>query len=255
MIVTELQGWARSLSEEGISIRWVVGPGGTDVLAQEGIPPDLVTEVDVTDAYAALPLKTLSWLEVASREHPAQYFLKVDDDVFVRFDRLPAAARQWTINSSDYVGCMKQGPVVTDPLLRWREPQAALLGPTYFTHAWGPAYALSAKTVSTLTSLPKVALRYLANEDTSVGLWVLATGGGAVYDDDRRLCETACSPTALAVYDYPKCAGLCRPAEALAHLLASPECSPDTGIEPHRLPPLFHLPHAAGLVGTGWGPG
>ena len=43
--------------------------------------------------------------------------------------------------------------------------------------------------------------------------------------DDRRLCEPACSATSVAVYDIPKCAGLCDPIGSLPALAKDPACS------------------------------
>lgn len=41
--------------------------------------------------------------------------------------------------------------------------------------------------------------------DVTIGAWMLAFN--TTPFDDRRLCETNCSATSLAVYDMPKCAG------------------------------------------------
>jgi hypothetical protein len=43
--------------------------------------------------------------------------------------------------------------------------------------------------------------------------------------DDRRLCETECSPSTIAVFDMPKCAGLCNPIRQMAELQADPACN------------------------------
>lgn len=70
---------------------------------------------------------------------------------------------------------MKTGEIFTDPRQRWFEPDHFILGSrSYFLHAWGPAYALSSRTVATIASLPRGALRHFANEDVTVGAWMLA---------------------------------------------------------------------------------
>ena len=61
--------------------------------------------------------------------------------------------------------------------------------------------------------------------------------------DDRRLCDKVCGPATLAVYDIPRCAGLCDAPRSLPILHASSEChtpviDPETGILP-VLQPYF----------------
>ena len=55
----------------------------------------------------------------------------------------------------------------------------------------------------------------------TVGTWMLALN--TTHLDDRRLCETKCSASSLAVYDIPVCSGLCEPARQLVDLHAAPE--------------------------------
>lgn len=44
---------------------------------------------------ASLPACPAAWLQAVSREYDAQYIVKVDDDVYLRLDRLPHAVQQW----------------------------------------------------------------------------------------------------------------------------------------------------------------
>lgn len=46
--------------------------------------------------------------------------------------------------------------------------------------------------------------------------------------DDRRLCDKECGPATVAVYDIPKCAGLCDAPKSLPILHAAPECRTPT---------------------------
>ena len=123
---------------------------------------------------------------------------------------------------ADYVGCMKTGPIQTDPQWKWHEPQHEVLGSSsYFTHAWGSLYILSGRVAGYLSQLPPGMLRFFANEggtpadwarssaqawlrharslrwqlmkqrrccaDVTVGSWMLALN--VTHLDDRRLCE------------------------------------------------------------------
>jgi Galactosyltransferase len=64
-------------------------------------------------------------------------YMKMDDDVFLLPSRLMAAAKQWSAIGAGYIGCMKKGPVYSDPKYRWHEPHHHLVGAEYFMHAFG----------------------------------------------------------------------------------------------------------------------
>lgn len=56
--------------------------------------------------------------------------------------------------------------------MKWHEPQWPILPvDSYFLHAWGPIYILSHDVVEMLSSLRSGSLRFLNNEDTTVGSW------------------------------------------------------------------------------------
>lgn len=56
----------------------------------------------------------------------------------------------------------------------------------------------------------------------TVGSWMLALN--VSHYDDRRMCETTCGDTTLAVYDFPKCAGLCNSVDSLPWLWKQTPC-------------------------------
>ena len=47
------------------------------------------------EAYTSLTDKTLEFLRTATKLYDVRYIVKVDDDVFLRVDRLPHAFKQW----------------------------------------------------------------------------------------------------------------------------------------------------------------
>ncbi|XP_028117709.1 probable beta-1,3-galactosyltransferase 12 isoform X2 [Camellia sinensis] len=53
-------------------------------------------------------------------------------------------------HSLTYIGCIKKGPVTTNPQLKWYAKSGHLIGSEYFLHAYGPIYALSAEVVASL---------------------------------------------------------------------------------------------------------
>lgn len=177
------------------------------------------------EGYSSLTNKTLTFLRYVSQRYDAQYIVKMDDDVYLRLDRMPTAIAQWTRLEADYIGCMKTGTIFKSATLRWYEPQHALLGSqSYFAHCWGSVYVLSGRAAAAVEALQPDSLRFFANEDVTVGSWMLAMN--MRHYDDRRMCETECSEASLAVYDMPQCAGLCDAAARLPELHALPEVRP-----------------------------
>ena len=53
------------------------------------------TSAAAQESYAALNKKTLAFFSTAARKYDADYIVKVDDDAFVRMDRLAHAVGQW----------------------------------------------------------------------------------------------------------------------------------------------------------------
>lgn len=219
---------ARLEDEEGIMIRFVVGHSADARLegamnAEQEKHRDFL-RLPTTESYAELNRKTLAFFSLAARLYDADFVVKVDDDAFVRLDRLSHALTQWRQLGAGYIGCMKTGDIFTKPEFRWYEPQHVLLGSkSYFAHAWGTAYVLSGRTATFLSQLRPGALRFFMNEDVTVGSWMLAFN--VTHYDDRRLCEPACSPTSVVVYDMPKCAGLCDPIGSLPAFAKDAACT------------------------------
>ncbi|GMH42893.1 hypothetical protein BSKO_10812 [Bryopsis sp. KO-2023] len=178
--------------------------------------------LDVEEGYLQLADKTLLFIRTVVKLYEPEYILKVDDDVYFRLDRVPHAVRQWKAKKSDYVGCMKRGEVFKDPRQRWHEPQHPLIGDSYYTHTWGTTYAMSRRAAEMIAGMPNGSLRFFNNEDTSFGVWMLALN--VTHFDDRRLCSSHCTESSIAVYDIPKCSGLCDPQTELAQLHTMADC-------------------------------
>lgn len=210
----------------GIVLRFVIGhsadPEAESQLAAEDAKHGGFIRLPIQEGYLNLANKTLEFYRYVAQMYQAEYIWKVDDDVFFRIDRVPAVMQQWKNEKADYIGCMKNGPVYASPEFRWYEPSHALLGPDYFTHCWGSAYVLSGKAVDAVVNIPRGMLRFLANEDVTVGSWMLALD--MVHFDDRRLCATECNEWNVILFDMPQCTGLCDPKVRLEELEAAEEC-------------------------------
>ncbi|XP_039025701.1 probable beta-1,3-galactosyltransferase 14, partial [Hibiscus syriacus] len=103
------------------------------------------------------------------------------------------------------------------------EPLSRLLGSGYFLHAYGHIYALSADVVASLVALRNSSIRMFSNEDVTIGAWMLEMNVN--HEHNRNLCETSCSSTSIAVWDLPKCSGLCNPEAQLLELQRQEICS------------------------------
>ncbi|KIZ05988.1 hypothetical protein MNEG_1961 [Monoraphidium neglectum] len=128
---------------------------------------------------------------MAAEKYDADWVVKVDDDVYLSVERLLLAMKQWDRMEAGYVGCLKNGAVWTEPGTRWYEPQHLLLGSNYYLHSYGSIYALRGRAVEDVIVRNLDNLRLLANEDTMVGLWMLAHG--VKLFEDMRLCSPTCT--------------------------------------------------------------
>eukprot|EP00252_Welwitschia_mirabilis_P022256 TRINITY_DN5981_c0_g1_i2.p1 TRINITY_DN5981_c0_g1~~TRINITY_DN5981_c0_g1_i2.p1 ORF type:complete len:356 (-),score=59.86 TRINITY_DN5981_c0_g1_i2:280-1347(-) len=179
--------------------------------------------LDIEEEYRRLPFKTLSFFKAAYALFDAEFYVKADDDIYLRPDRLATLLAKDRSTPRTYIGCMKKGPVIKDPKFKWYEPSGYLLGNEYFYHGYGPIYALSAEVVSTLSVIRNDSFRMFSNEDVTIGAWMLAMNVN--HEDNRRLCDPECKANSIAVWDIPKCSGLCNPAEKLRILHKMDMCS------------------------------
>lgn len=212
----------------GIVTKFVIGHSKDQALEK-----DLQKEVDeyddflripTTESYANLAVKSRVFLEMVMLEYNPDYIVKVDDDVYVRLDRIPGAIRQWKEMDADYIGCMKHGEVLVNRNFKWYEPQHGLLGKEYFAHSWGSLYVLSNNAVTAVLSIDNKHLRNFANEDVTIGSWMLALN--MKHYDDRRLCMSSCAMSGLALIDIPH-PGLMPVLERMRELDESAECQQD----------------------------
>ncbi|KAK6912820.1 Glycosyl transferase, family 31 [Dillenia turbinata] len=131
--------------------------------------------IDVEEEYLKLPYKTqeLAYFKAAFELFDADYYVKADDDIYLRPDRLATLLAKERTHSQTYIGCMKKGPDV-------------------------------------------YGMRLFSNEDVTIGSWMLSMN--VHHEDNRALCEPRCMHASIAVWDIPKCSGLCNPATRLKEL-------------------------------------
>ncbi|GAY57650.1 hypothetical protein CUMW_181070 [Citrus unshiu] len=186
--------------------------------------------IDVQEEYLKLPYKTLAYFKAAFLHFEADYYVKADDDIYLRPDRLATLLAKERSNPLTYIGCMKKGHVITDPKMKWYEKSGHLIGNEYFLHAYGPIYVLSANVVASLAAARNNSLRMFSNEDVTIGSWMLAMN--VHHEDNRAICDPRCTSTSIAVWDIPKCSGLCNPAFRMKELHNISMCSKSPTLPP-----------------------
>jgi hypothetical protein len=225
----------QSLEEStGLAFRFIIGrtrdKSKMAELKKEVDEFDDFILLDIEEEYSKLPYKTLAYFKAAYALYDSEFYVKADDDIYLRPDRLSLLLAKDRKHTQTYLGCMKKGPVFTDPKLKWYEPQSYLLGKEYFLHAYGPIYALSADVVASLVVLRNNSFRMFSNEDVTIGAWMLAMN--VIHEDNRLLCQPECSSSSIAVWDIPKCSGLCNPEKKLLELHEIESCSKSPTLEP-----------------------
>ncbi|CAI7762377.1 unnamed protein product [Closterium sp. NIES-53] len=208
---------ARVEAETGLVFRFIIGHSTSEedeqLLQAENSTHGDFLRIDVDESYLNLNQKTLVYFTYLFKLYEAEFYVKADmyilyeaehyvkadDDIFLMPDRLSSLIARPRESPRTYLGCFKKGYVITNPKKKWFEPQAWLLGSEYFKYASGSIYSLSYDVVKILNFLPKGWLRVFVNEDASVGAWMLAFN--VSHQKAMSLCQTSCTPTAVAIWD------------------------------------------------------
>nr|GLL22715.1 probable beta-1,3-galactosyltransferase 13 [Ipomoea trifida] len=224
---SDRQGLQKLEESTGLAFRFIIGRTNDKskmaALRREIAEYDDFVLLDIEEEYSKLPYKTLAFFKAAYALYDSEFYVKADDDIYLRPDRLSLLLAKERSHSQTYLGCMKKGPVFTDPKLKWYEPLANLLGKEYFLHAYGPIYALSADVVASLVALRNNSFRMFSNEDVTIGSWMLAMNVN--HEHNQLLCQIDCTGKSIAVWDIPKCSGLCNPDKKMVELHAKDICS------------------------------
>ncbi|CAD6334363.1 unnamed protein product [Miscanthus lutarioriparius] len=176
------------------------------------------------------PQKMLAFFKAAYHMFNAEFYVKANDDIYMRPDRLAALLAKERPQHKTYIGCMKKGPVVNDPNMKWYESSWELLGNEYFMHASGSLYALSSEVVEALATAKSDSLRMFDYEDVTIGAWMLAMN--VKHEDNRAMCDSICTPTSIAVWDSKKCSGTCNIADKIKQLHNTTVCSKSPTLPP-----------------------
>ena len=205
-------------TQHGLLFRFVIGePVKSDERLNRDLEAEIARHDDFfrlkhADTYDKLSDKTVMWFSAAVTTVDADFYLKVDDDIHLRVPELERFLVSHRLTRSMYFGCMKSGPVLSNPKQRWHEPEWWRFGDSgnrYFRHCTGQIYGVS-RTVAQYIHDHRSILHRFANEDVSVGSWVM--GLDVEYVDERNMCCQDCRGNSKCIATFQwRCSGVCDP--------------------------------------------
>ncbi|XP_021719713.1 probable beta-1,3-galactosyltransferase 2 [Chenopodium quinoa] len=215
--------------EKGIVIRFVIGHSSTSggildkaIEAEDNKHGDFL-RLEHVEGYLELSAKTRTYFSTAVGLWDADFYVKVDDDVHVNLGTLGKILSSHRLKPRVYVGCMKSGPILAKKGVRYQEPEHWKFGGEgnkYFRHATGQLYAIS-NDLATYIAINKHLLHKYANEDVSLGSWLI--GLDVTHVDDKNLCcgtppdcewKAQAGNVCGASFDWI-CSGICRSDERI----------------------------------------
>uniref|UniRef100_A0ACD5ZRX4 Uncharacterized protein n=1 Tax=Avena sativa TaxID=4498 RepID=A0ACD5ZRX4_AVESA len=117
------QGLLRLEEATGLAFRFVIGKSNDKskmaALEREVEEYDDFVLLDLEEEYSRLPYKTLAFFKASYALFDSDFYVKADDDIYLRPDRLSLLLAKERPHPQTYIGCMKKGPVFTDPKLKW----------------------------------------------------------------------------------------------------------------------------------------
>ncbi|XP_027356093.1 probable beta-1,3-galactosyltransferase 8 [Abrus precatorius] len=215
--------------EKGIVVRFMIGhsatPGGIldrAIDAEEAEHKDFL-RLDHVEGYHELSTKTRLFFSTVISMWDAHFYVKVDDDVHLNLGMLVSTLAKYRSRPRVYIGCMKSGPVLYQKGVKYHEAEHWKFGEEgnkYFRHATGQIYAIS-KDLASYISINWPILHRYANEDVSLGSWLL--GLEVEHVDERSMCcgtppdcdwKARTGNVCVASFDW-SCSGICKSVERM----------------------------------------
>uniref|UniRef100_A0A2C9WHT7 Hexosyltransferase n=1 Tax=Manihot esculenta TaxID=3983 RepID=A0A2C9WHT7_MANES len=189
--------------EKGIVVRFVIGRSANhgdsldrEIDSENRQTNDFIVLDGKVEATEEAPKKTKLFFINAVENWNAEFYVKINDDVFVNIDALGATLSTHLDKPRVYIGCMKSGEVFSEPNHKWYEPDWWKFGDgkSYFRHASGEIYAIS-RALAQFISINRSILRTYAHDDVSTGSWFI--GLAAKFINEGNFCCSSWSPGAL----------------------------------------------------------
>lgn len=180
--------------EKGIVIRFVIGRSSSHrdssdraIDDESRHSNDFIILNDHVESPQEQAKKTKLFFVHAAEHWDAEFYAKVNDNIYVNIDAVGAVLASHLDKPRVYIGCMKSGEVFSQPENKWYEPEWWKFGDgkSYFRHASGEIFAIS-KTLAQFISINKSILRTYAHDDVSAGSWFI--GLDVKHVDEGKFC-------------------------------------------------------------------
>lgn len=180
--------------EKGIIVRFVIGRSGKNgddldkgIDSENKQNKDFMILDNHVEAPEELSKKAKMFFAYATDNLDAEYYAKVNDDVYVNIDGLGTTLAAHLDKPRVYIGCMKSGPVFSEPGHKWYEPDWWKFGDksSYLRHASGEMYVIS-QALAKFISINRSILRSYAHDDVSAGSWFV--GVDVKHIDEAKFC-------------------------------------------------------------------
>ncbi|KAL3373841.1 hypothetical protein AABB24_005692 [Solanum stoloniferum] len=189
--------------KKGIVARFVIGRSANrgdsldrSIDSENSQTNDFFILENHVEAPEELSKKTKLFFAHAADSWTADYYAKVNDNVFVNLDSLGNTLASYLSDPRVYIGCMKSGEVFSEQGHKWYEPDWWKFGDgkTYFRHASTELFVIS-QALARYISINRSLLRTYAHDDVSVGSWFI--GADVKHVDDRKFCCSSWSSGAI----------------------------------------------------------
>lgn len=189
--------------EKGVIVRFVIGRSANrgdsmdrDVDEENMLTKDFIVLDNLVEASEDISKKTKAFLVHAADTWDAEFYAKVNDDVYVNIDGFGAVLSTYWDNPRVYIGCMKSGEVFSELGHKWYEPDWWKFGDgkTYFRHASGEIFVIS-RAIAQFLSINRAILRTYAHDDVTVGSWFIGLDVKHVHEG--KLCCSSWSSGAV----------------------------------------------------------
>ncbi|KAL3653596.1 Hydroxyproline O-galactosyltransferase HPGT1 [Castilleja foliolosa] len=208
----------KKMEEKSIIVRFVIGRSsnrgdGLDrsIDSENKQTNDIFILENHVEAPEELPNKTKLFFAHAADNWDADFYAKVNDDVYVNVDALQNTLAAHLDKPRVYMGCMKSGEVFSERGHKWYEPDWWKFGDgksdhlisntplSYFRHASGEMFVIS-QALAKFVSINRSFLRAYAHDDISVGSWFIGVDVNHV-DERKFCCSSWSSELYVRVYD------------------------------------------------------
>ncbi|KAJ7965407.1 Hexosyltransferase [Quillaja saponaria] len=190
-------------SEKGIIARFVIGRSANHgdsldraIDSENRQSNDFMILEDHVEANEEVSKKAKLFFAHAADKWDAEFYAKVNDDVYINIDALGATLATHLDKPRVYIGCMKSGEVFSEPNQKWYEPDWWKFGDkkSYFRHASGELYVIS-QALAKFISINRSILRTYAHDDVSAGSWFI--GLDVKHVDEGKFCCSSWSAGAI----------------------------------------------------------